>query len=129
MPRRTKSKDTEQSALGRRGFLKAATLAGTGAIASAGAIVQAVASPDDASKKGAPAADAAAKSPPSHAVQITSRQSEQGAPPHLEGPTHTTCGSDFMVDVMRNLGIEYVAAIPGNTFKGLHEPMSFWASS
>ena len=26
-----------------------------------------------------------------------------------------------MVDVMRNLGIEYVAAIPGNTFKGLHE--------
>ncbi|MEA3176930.1 MAG: acetolactate synthase large subunit [Gammaproteobacteria bacterium] len=121
MPRRTKSKDTEPSALGRRGFLKAATLAGTGAIASAGAIVQAVASPDDASKKGAPAADAAAKSPPSHGVQITSRESEQGAPPHLEGPTHTTCGSDFMVDVMRNLGIEYVAAIPGNTFKGLHE--------
>src|SRR5882757_1624601 len=121
MPRRTKSKDTEQSALGRRGFLKAATLAGTGAIASAGAIVQAVASPDDASRKGAPAADAAGKSPPSHAVQITSRESEQGAPPHLEGPTHTTCGSDFMVDVMRNLGIEYVAAIPGNTFKGLHE--------
>jgi thiamine pyrophosphate-dependent acetolactate synthase large subunit-like protein len=26
-----------------------------------------------------------------------------------------------MVDVMRNLGIDYVAAIPGNTFKGLHE--------
>ena len=26
-----------------------------------------------------------------------------------------------MVDVMRGLGIEYVAAIPGNTFKGLHE--------
>src|SRR6185369_7205408 len=38
MPRRTKSEDAEQSALGRRGFLKAATLAGTGAIASAGAI-------------------------------------------------------------------------------------------
>ena len=121
MPRRTKSTDTEQSALGRRGFLKAATLAGTGAIASAGAIAQAVAGPDGAQTKDAPAADAAAKSPPRHAVQITSRESEQGAPPHLEGPTHTTCGSDFMVDVMRNLGIEYVAAIPGNTFKGLHE--------
>jgi thiamine pyrophosphate-dependent acetolactate synthase large subunit-like protein len=26
-----------------------------------------------------------------------------------------------MVDVLRGLGIEYVAAIPGNTFKGLHE--------
>jgi acetolactate synthase I/II/III large subunit len=137
MPRRTKSTDTEpkvtdteqKPALGRRGFLKAATLAstgaiaGAGAIATAGAIAQAVASPDGGSTKDIPAAgaDAGAKSPPRHAVQITSRESEQGAPPHLEGPTHTTCGSDFMVDVMRNLGIEYVAAIPGNTFKGLHE--------
>ncbi len=119
--RRTKSKDTEQSALGRRGFLKAATLAGTGAIAGAGSIAGAVASPDGASTKATPVVDAAANSPPRHTVQITSRESEQGTPPHLEGPTHTTCGSDFMVDVMRNLGIEYVAAIPGNTFKGLHE--------
>ncbi|MFL6605380.1 MAG: thiamine pyrophosphate-binding protein [Steroidobacteraceae bacterium] len=117
MPRRTKSKDADQSALGRRGFLKAATLAGTGAIASGGAIAQAVASPQAA----AAGAGNAAKSPARSPVQLTSRESEQGAPPHLEGPSHTTCGSDFMVDVMRNLGIDYVAAIPGNTFKGLHE--------
>jgi acetolactate synthase I/II/III large subunit len=114
MARRTKSQDTEQSATGRRQFLKAATLAGTGAIAAgASAVGTAVAAETP------PAAGR--KSP----VQITSRSSEQGAPPqvapNLEGPTHTTCGSDFMVDVMRNLGIEYVAAIPGNTFKGLHE--------
>jgi acetolactate synthase-1/2/3 large subunit len=111
MPRR-KSKDTEQSALGRRGFLKAATLASTGAIASAGAIGSAAAADEST---------AASKSPARHAVQLTSRAAEQGAPPHFEGPSHTTCGSDFMVDVMRNLGIDYVAAIPGNTFKGLHE--------
>jgi hypothetical protein len=90
MPRRTKSTDTERSAHGRRGFLKAATLAGTGAIAAAGAIAQAAASPEASSPQGAK-------------------------------PQGTTCGSDFMVDVMRNLGIDYVAAIPGNTFKGLHE--------
>jgi acetolactate synthase I/II/III large subunit len=35
--------------------------------------------------------------------------------------TQSRWGGDFMVDVMRALGIEYVAAIPGNTFKGLHE--------
>jgi acetolactate synthase I/II/III large subunit len=106
-------KDTEQSAVGRRKFLKAATLAGTGAIAAgAAAVGQAVAA-------GTTSAAAASKKSP---VQITSRDSEQGTPsPNLEGATHTTCGSDFMVDVMRNLGIEYVAAIPGNTFKGLHE--------
>jgi acetolactate synthase I/II/III large subunit len=114
MTRRMKSKDTDQSAVGRRRFLKAATLAGTGAIAAGASAVGA------AVPAGAPPA-AGKKSP----VQMTSRASEQGAPPqvvpNLEGPTHTTCGSDFMLDVMRNLGIEYVAAIPGNTFKGLHE--------
>jgi acetolactate synthase I/II/III large subunit len=113
MSRGTKSTDTEQSNLARRGFLKAATLAGTGAIAGAGNIAQAVAAPADAASK--------EPTPRRHSVQMTSRESEQGAPPHLEGPSLTTCGSDFMVDVMRNLGIEYVAAIPGNTFKGLHE--------
>jgi len=122
MPRRTKSEDAEQSALGRRGFLKAATLAGTGAIASAGAIGPQANVPEGAKPESAGAAAGhGPKSPPRHSVQLTSRESEQGAPPHLEGPSHTTCGSDFMVDVLRNLGIDYVAAIPGNTFKGLHE--------
>src|SRR3984893_7711442 len=118
MPRRRKSMDAKQAALGRRGFLKAATLASTGAMAGTGVIAQAVAGPEAPSPADTKAA-ATAKSPVR--LQLTSRESEQGAPPHLEGPSHTTCGSDFMVDVLRNLGIDYVAAIPGNTFKGLHE--------
>jgi len=61
-----------------------------------------------------------ADTPQRRSVQIVSRESEQGAPPHSATP-QDSCGSDFMVDVMRGLGIEYVAAIPGNTFKGLHE--------
>jgi acetolactate synthase-1/2/3 large subunit len=123
MPRRIKSTDVQRSALGRRGFLKAATLASTSAIAGAGAIAQAVTGPEPTAPQDTKphGAAGAASSPPRHAVQLTSRESEQAAPPHLEGLSHTTCGSDFMVDVMRNLGIDYVAAIPGNTFKGLHE--------
>jgi thiamine pyrophosphate-dependent acetolactate synthase large subunit-like protein len=35
--------------------------------------------------------------------------------------TYSTCGGDYMVDVLRSLGIEYFAATPGNTFMGLHE--------
>jgi len=30
-------------------------------------------------------------------------------------------GSDFMVDVLKSLGFEYVAANPGSTFRGIHE--------
>ena len=30
-------------------------------------------------------------------------------------------GSDFMVDVIKSLGIEYICANPGSTFKSLHE--------
>src|SRR5260370_27519954 len=30
-------------------------------------------------------------------------------------------GSDFMVDVIKSLGIEYICANPGSTFRGLHE--------
>ncbi|MBR8094674.1 thiamine pyrophosphate-binding protein [Burkholderia cenocepacia] len=30
-------------------------------------------------------------------------------------------GSDFMVDMLRVAGIEYVAAMPGSTFRGIHE--------
>jgi len=110
MARRMKQTPADRGSLDRRGFLKAATLAGTGAVA------QVAASTDAA----AVATESAASSPERHTVQIVSREGEQGAP-RPDGTTQTSCGSDFMVDVMRGLGIEYVAAIPGNTFKGLHE--------
>src|SRR6202158_5452799 len=31
------------------------------------------------------------------------------------------CGADYMVDVIKSLGIEYCAANPGTSFRGLHE--------
>jgi len=82
---------------------------------------RAVAGPEAASPADAKTA-ATPKSPVR--LQLTSRESEQGAPPHLEGPSHTTCGSDFMVDVMRNLGIDYVAAIPATRSRACMSPSS-----
>jgi thiamine pyrophosphate-dependent acetolactate synthase large subunit-like protein len=38
-------------------------------------------------------------------------------PPQTIGKT----GSDFMVDIMRSLNIEYIASCPGSTFRGIHE--------
>ncbi|MEQ5842969.1 thiamine pyrophosphate-binding protein [Paraburkholderia acidicola] len=47
--------------------------------------------------------------------------------PSLSEPSATDAahignpGSDFMVDLLRVAGIDYVAAMPGSTFRGLHE--------
>ncbi len=42
-------------------------------------------------------------------------------PPRVDVYTTDRPGSDFMVDVIKSLGIEYVAANPGSTFRALHE--------
>src|SRR5665213_2195018 len=42
-------------------------------------------------------------------------------PPHVEVLTVDRPGSDFMVDVIKSLGFEYLAANPGSSFRGLHE--------
>src|SRR5215813_10678207 len=45
------------------------------------------------------------------------------SPPPQRSEIYTTDrpGSDFMLDVIKALGIEYVAANPGSTFRALHE--------
>jgi thiamine pyrophosphate-dependent acetolactate synthase large subunit-like protein len=56
-----------------------------------------------------------------------SQTAEQGLPPSATPANQSTAaevglpGSDYMVDVIRSLGIEYIAFVPGDTFKGLHE--------
>ena len=42
-------------------------------------------------------------------------------PPRVDVYTTDRPGSDFMVDVIKSLGFEYVAANPGSSFRGLHE--------
>ena len=40
---------------------------------------------------------------------------------NVEVTSNLRPGSDFMVDVIKSLGIEYCAANPGSSFRGLHE--------
>jgi acetolactate synthase I/II/III large subunit len=98
-------KSAALSQLDRREFLKAAAFAGTGTVSTTLGHAQVRESGTLTDRR---------------TVQLTTRDAEQGLPPPVE-VTQTSCGSDFMVDVLRGLGIEYAAAIPGNTFKGLHE--------
>jgi len=58
------------------------------------------------------------EAPPSSipAVPMTDRPTND-MPPQTIGKT----GSDFMVDVMKSLDIQYIASCPGSTFRGIHE--------
>src|SRR5713226_9369431 len=42
-------------------------------------------------------------------------------PPHADVYTTGRPGSDFMVDVLKSLDFEYIAANPGSAFRALHE--------
>jgi acetolactate synthase I/II/III large subunit len=54
-------------------------------------------------------------------AQPMPKELETGTPAVLEVLTESRSGSDFMVDIMKSLGIEYVASNPGSSFRGLHE--------
>jgi acetolactate synthase-1/2/3 large subunit len=54
-------------------------------------------------------------------AQPLSKEAETGTPQPAEVLTTDRTGSDFMVDVIKSLGLEYICANPGSTFRGLHE--------
>src|SRR5438105_10409933 len=54
-------------------------------------------------------------------VRLMSKQAEAGNPAVAEVLTTERPGSDFMVDVIKSLGIEYICANPGSSFRGLQE--------
>ena len=92
---------------GRRNFLRDAAV-GAGAVALA------------ATSQGSEAAPAQAPSVALPSAQA--RVSEtQPVPLDVQALVEDHPGSDFMVDVLKHLGFEYVAANPGSSFRSLHE--------
>jgi anaerobic selenocysteine-containing dehydrogenase len=82
--------------VGRRGFLRGAA---TGAAVGAAGLI--------------------AKPPVALAQRAAEKPEATGGA--AEVSSNTRCGADFMVDVIKSLGIEYCAANPGTSFRGLHE--------
>ena len=85
-------------------------------------------------QKGALAGAALVGTPAIAASQATAPQAASTPPPPMTQTAETTppadvqvlgdgerCGSDFMVDVFKSLGFEYICANPGSSFRGLHE--------
>ncbi len=101
-------KDASSPEPDRRGFLRqAAALAGTAAAAAAATSTGsagAADAPTGAAGKGAASAAAAAGTAPGERV--------------IERP-----GSDFMMDVIRTLDLQYVTTNPGSSFRSLHESL------
>jgi thiamine pyrophosphate-dependent acetolactate synthase large subunit-like protein len=100
---------SKKNSLGRRGFLK-------GAAAGAAALV--------AKPKLAEAQEAASPGTGSAVPPATRLARENGAAtPQASARVIERPGSDFMVDVLRTLNIEYLAANPGSTYESLHESL------
>ncbi|HEY2008341.1 MAG TPA: thiamine pyrophosphate-dependent enzyme [Rhizomicrobium sp.] len=97
------SQNDRGETIGRRRFLKGATIAG----ATLGAPVPATAQ--------APVASAAPRQAP------LPDMARETSPPPADPVQQTSSGGDFMVDVLKLLGVEYVTQTPANTFRGLHE--------
>jgi acetolactate synthase I/II/III large subunit len=107
------------SNVGRRSFL-----AGIGAAGAAGA---ALSTTEPAAAE--PIAAKPALPPPwvaNELAAVDTAQIEVSPGPddglHIYNP-----GSDYMIDVMRELGHEYVIAMPGSTFRGLQESVAGYA--
>ena len=101
--------------IARRRFLKSAALGGVAAVAAPVISAQTEEAGLTSSVERPPRVDASQPRP-----AAPNARSEE-ATPRDASATYSSCGGDYMVDVLRSLGIEHFAATPGNTFMGLHE--------
>ncbi|HEY5340333.1 MAG TPA: thiamine pyrophosphate-binding protein, partial [Candidatus Aquilonibacter sp.] len=107
-------KTDEKSGVDRRSFIAGiATVGAAVAAAKPGAV--------DAANKVAPKV-----SPPSAAIAAADTGSTLAVNPTVEFAAADKLhvgnpGSDYMVDVIRNLPIDYIIATPGSTFRGIQE--------
>lgn len=95
----------------RRGFLKGAAV---GAAAGAAAVI----APESLAGAQPPVAQRPAVPLPT-AAQLAAEREPLAAEPNVM--TVENPGSDFMVDVLKSLGFEYIAANPASSFRGLQE--------
>ena len=106
----------KSASVDRRRFLKSAAGAAAGA-AALGAPAAASAASPLVPETARPAA------PPRAGVPFMPAAAETTPPPELPPLTTDRTGSDFMVDVLKSIGFEYVFANPGSSFRGLQESL------
>jgi acetolactate synthase-1/2/3 large subunit len=98
--------NSKQDLVGRRKFLKGAAVGGVATlVASTGTAL-------------------AQESFAAQSARVPAVPPREADPPSaVEVMTIDRSGSDFMVDVIKSLGFEYVAANPGSSYRGIHESL------
>ncbi len=111
---------SKKTSVDRRGFLK-------GAAAGAAALVAkpelADAQQAAAQNNGQPTAQSRGANGSAPAPSQVALARETGARPAQSARVIEHPGSDYMVDVIKSLNIEYLAANPGSTYESLHESL------
>ncbi len=92
--------------MNRRRFLKGAAAAGAATVAS---------------QPGVEAYAGGGVSKPPMQVPLAPPGAEAGTPPEVDVLTTERSGSDFMVEVLKSLELDYITSNPGSSFRGLHE--------
>src|SRR5438552_18046431 len=101
-------KNSKKHGINRRGFLKGA---------AAGAAAGLVSGNPEVKAQQVQAARTSAALPSARALAAET----EPVATDVDVLTADHPGSDFMVDVVKSLGIEYIAANPGSSFRALHE--------
>jgi acetolactate synthase I/II/III large subunit len=96
---------SKKSTVDRRNFLKGAAVGAAALVANPRAAVEAKA--EEPRRAGT--------------VPFMSADAEVATPPSVDVLTEDRSGSDFMIDVLKSIGFEYIFANPGSSFRGLHE--------
>jgi thiamine pyrophosphate-dependent acetolactate synthase large subunit-like protein len=104
--------NSKRATVDRRGFLK-------GAAAGAAATAVGTVVPGNTAQAQEQVAQRNATAQPNS----TTLAADTGVRPVVSSRIVEKPGSDFMVDVLKTLDLEYVAANPGSTFEGLHESL------
>ncbi len=99
---------TRKLRVDRRGFLKGAAVGAVGAVVTGTA---------------AEAQEQLAQRNSTAQPNATTVAADTGIRPVVSSRIVEKPGSDFMVDILKTLDLEYVAANPGSTFEGLHESL------
>src|SRR5689334_10828543 len=95
---------TRKTSVGRRNFLRSAVGGTAALVAGQGAAVAQQSEPLRAA-----------------ATPVLAKETDPRPVSSVDTLTVDRSGSDFMLEVLKSLGFEYICANPGSSFRGLHE--------
>ncbi len=118
MAKKINSKGKSGRAVDRRNFIKGAAVAGAAAVAAGEGAKAAILPQGDA-----PAATPSVMRPSTSYAQAELATRSVSMPSQYPGVSNGKPGSDYMVDVIKTLDIDYIITNPASSCRGLHESL------